>query len=207
MQIIHGGANVWDALAYGEQNPNNVSYFRDQIQNFGNTLTEMGSNFFSNAEDLFNKFNGSKAIQVLRQATKAAQALFQPNIVKQLNTVDEFQNATMIMQRWVMANPVIRQTFQDQKCDGYSDTYVDIQPNTMRDNHYDYRRVMDGVVVETNINDEHGWKVKFYPDDLHENDRELVHDEKVDILNSWDIIEMFMSAGGKDPTSQYGASL
>ena len=103
-----------------------------------------------------------------------------------------------------MANPVVRQTYHEQKCDGYSDTYIDNQPSAIKETHYDYRRVMDGVVVDK---DNDGWSVKFYPDDLHDGDRELVHGEKVDILHSWDIIEMFMKAGDKDPTSQYGAAL
>ena len=92
MQIIQGGADAWDALAYGEQNPNNISYFRNQVQNFGNTLTEMGSKFFSNAEELFDKFNGSKALQLVRQVVKATQSLFQPNII---NHYLPLMNSTM----------------------------------------------------------------------------------------------------------------
>lgn len=205
MQIIHGGLDTWDALTYGEQNPNNINYFRKEVQNFGNTLTNIGQSFFSNAQELFDRFNGSRAIQLLRQATKATQSLFQPNIVKPLSTIDEMQNATLIMQRWIMANPVVRQSYHEQKCDGYSDTYLDAHPGDIRETHYDYRRVMDGMVIVNEETDE--WKVKFYPDDIYENDRELIHGEKVDILHSWDIIEMFMKAGDKDPTSQYGTSL
>lgn len=203
MQIISGGLDAWDALAYGEQNPANVNYFKTQLQNIGNTLTDFGKQFYNDAARIYDSFNGSQAMQVIRNVTKAAKTLFQPNIVKSLFEMDDIQMATMVMQRWIMANPVVRQMYHEQKCEGYSDSYVDAQPGVVGENHYDYRRVMDGVIQE----DGDTWFAKFYPDDLLDGDKELIFEEKVDILNTWSIVEMFMAAGEKDPTSQYNSSL
>lgn len=203
MQIVYGGPEAWDALAYGEQNPLNISYFQNQVQNFGSTLTEMGKRFYSDAGDLYEKFNGSRAMTALRNVTKMAKTLFQPNIVKNLTTVDEMQIAPHVMQRWIMACPEVRTMYNKQQCDGYSDTYMDTSPGTIGETHYDYRRVMDGVVQET----DDGWRVKHFMDDLHDGDRELLHDEKVDILSTWDSLQYFMHPGLKDPTNPYGGSL
>ena len=52
-----------------------------------------------------------------------------------------------------MAQPDIRSLYHKGHCDGYSDTYVDMEPGLVGEQHYDYRRVMDGVVEET----ETGW--------------------------------------------------
>lgn len=204
MQIIYGGVDTWDALAYGEQNPINNNYFRNQIATVSNSLNEVGRQFFSDARDIYERFNGSAAMQAIRTATKAVTSMFQPNVVRSLFEISDFQNATLVMQRWIMANPVVRQTYHDQKCDGYSDTYVDMHPGAIGENHYDYRRVMDGIVQDT---EDDGWKVKFYPDELAHGDRELFLDEKVDILTSWEIIQGFMKIGKADPTSQYGNNL
>lgn len=204
MQIIHGGVDTWDALAYGEQNPINTNYFRNQIQSSFNSLNEIGRQFFSDARELYEKFNGSAAMQAVRNATRAAASVFQPNIVRSLFEIHDFQNASLVMQRWLMANPVVRQRYQEQKCDGYSDTYMDMHPGTIGETHYDYRRVMNGIIQDT---EDDGWKVKFYPDELLNGDRELFLDEKVDILSSWDIIQGFMKAGQEDPTSPYGTKL
>lgn len=203
MQIIAGGLDAWDALAYGEQNPSNLNYFKSQLQNIGNTLTDFGKQFYSDATAIYENFNGSQAMQLLRNVTKAAKTLFQPNIVKSIFDIDDMQMASVMMQRWIMANPVVRQLYHDQKCEGYVDTYVDMHPGDIGETHYDYRRVMDTVVQE----DGDSWFVKYYPDELIEGDKELIHDERVDILNTWEIAEMFIRAGQKDPTSQYNSSL
>ncbi len=203
MQIVYGGVEAWDALAYGEQNPVNISYFQNQIQNFGSTLTEMGKKFYSDASELYERFNGSKALEALRNVTKVAKSLFQPNIVKPLSTVDDIQVASIIMQRWIMACPDVRVMYNAQQCDGFSDTYVDNDPGTIKESQYDYRRVMDGVVDET----DDGWRVKYFVEDLHEGDRDLLHDEKVDILSTWDSLKYFMHNGLSDPTNPYGGNL
>lgn len=203
MQIIYGGAEAWDALAYGHQNPINLGYFQNQIENFSNTLTDIGKQFHADAASIYERFNGSEAMQALRNVTKMAKTLFQPNIVTAITTVENLQIAPLIMQRWIMACPEVRTVYNQQRCDGYSDTYFDSQPKAIGDNHYDYRRVMDGVVKE----DEEGWSVKFYPDELVEGDRNLLFDEKVDILSTWDSLKYFMEAGDKDPTNPYGGSL
>ena len=203
MQIIYGGAEAWDALAYGQQNPVNLNYFQNQIQNFSNTLTDIGKQFHADAASIYERFNGSEAMQALRNVTKMAKTLFQPNIVTAITTVENLQIAPLIMQRWIMACPDVRTVYHEQRCDGFSDTYIDTYPKMIGDNHYDYRRVMDGVIKE----DEEGWSVKFYPDELIEGDRELLFDEKVDILSTWDSLKYFMQAGQKDPTNPYGGSL
>lgn len=203
MQIINGGSIAWDAIAYGEQNSLNVDYFKNQLQNIGNNLNERVMGYYHDAQQIFHSFTNNDVLRTMRNAMKSASLLFQENIIKTIDTMDEIQNASLQMQRWIMANPVVREMYHQQRCDGYSDTYVDLQPNKIADNHYDYRRVMDGIFVSENNED----KFTIYMEDLHEGDRELILSEQNDILTTWNIIEMFMSQGLKDPTSQYNANL
>lgn len=203
MQIISGGLDAWNALAYGEQNPNNLNYFKSQLQNIGETLTDFGKQFYADAGKIYDNFNGAAAMQILKNVTRAAKTLFQPNIVRSLFDLTDIQTSSSVMQRWIMANPVVRKMYHEQKCDGFSDSYVDVQPKLIGEEHYDYRRVMDGVVVE----DEDGWSFKLYPDEIYDGDKELSHEDKVDIMTTWEIIEHYMKAGEKDPTSQFNTSL
>lgn len=204
MQVIYGGASAFDALVYGEQHHANQSYFQQQLQNISSTLTDAGRSFFADAHVLYNQFNGSEAMRKIRAAVNAATGLFQPNRVRYVHDLGEMQNAPFVMQRYIMASPVVREKYHSQQIDGYSETYEDMQPGKIGDNHYDYRRVMDGVLRE----DTEGWYVKFYPDEIYEGDKELSHDEKVDIIGTWDAIEAFLSvAKGEDPTSVWGNKL
>jgi hypothetical protein len=68
--------------------------------------------------------------------------------------------------------------------------------------HYDWRRVMDGIAT---INDD---SVQFtqYVEDTRD-DAELTVFEKVDILRTWNVLQAELSAGEQDPTSPEGLML
>lgn len=202
MVVIEGDLNTWDALAYGEKNPVNLDYLRNQLSNIPQALNDFTNNFYSEARDLFEKYNGSAAQRLIKSVTRSVQSLFRVDTIHSMFELGEIQNANIVMQRWNMANPVVRELYHNQKCDGYSDTYVDMEPNAIKETHYDYRRVMDGVVVDSDDD----WVVKFYPDEIKTGDKELDHTDKMIILETWQIIEMFVKAGD-DPTSPYGSKL
>lgn len=204
MRIIDGGDVAWSAVAFGNHNPVNLDYFKNQLNIVTNNLTDYAKGFYSEVNNIVDRFTNSDAMRSVRLALKGAASLFSNEIIKSLYDIEDFQTASMTMQRWVMANPVVRKSFHEQKCDGYSDTYVDLEPNRIGDKHYDYRRVMNGVAQFDEDGNEY---FKLYFEDLLKEDKELTLSEKSDILHSWDIIEMFMRANKLDPTSQYGANL
>lgn len=203
MRVVSGGTAAWNAIAYGQQNPLNLGYFKSQLENIGQNLNEQAKVFYQDVQSLYDKFNSSEAMRLMRSAMKSAASLFNDNIIRPLTSVDELQNASMQMQRWVMANPVIRQMYHNQECDGYSDTYVDMEPGKIGEAHYDYRRVMDGVVVCGE--DQESFTQYF--EDLYEGDRDLILSEQSDILTTWSFMEAMVKALKDDPTSQYGGQL
>lgn len=196
---------AFDAIVYGEKHPANLEYFRRQTQNVVSNIQDAGRNFFSNLAELNEKFNGSEAMRLGRAAIRAAKSIFKPNIVSSIFDIGGLQQAQPVMQRWIMANPTVRQLYHDQGCDGYADTYIDYHPKKIGNDHYDYRRATNGMVQIDEQKDE--WFVNLHIDDLYDGDRELSHDEKVDIFNTWEIIEMFVKAGKEDPTSASNSNL
>ena len=203
INVIHGaGGDVFNALLYPEQSPFHGNYFHTQVTNFNEILTETGQNFMSAARTIYDKINDSAGAELARRAIRAAKGMFNSNLIVPIFNLEDIQLAQPTMQRWVMANPVVRDLYHQQRCSGFADTYVDMEPGTVKETQYDYRRVMNGVIVE----DEHDWHAKIFFDELREGDRELTHHEKFDILDTWSIVEMFVKAG-KDPTDPYGGSL
>ena len=83
------------------------------------------------------------------------------------------------------------------------DTYVDVEPKRIGDDHYDYRRVMDGVMVITDDD----WYAKCYVEELKEGDRDLSHGEKTDIIQTWSNLEYLIALNKEDPTSADGGFL
>lgn len=196
---------AFDSIVYGEKHPANLDYFRQQTQNIASNIQDAGRSFFSNLSELNEKFNGSEAMRLGRAAMRTAKSIFKPNVISSIFDIGEMQQAPVVMQRWIMANPVVRELYHNQGCDGYGDTYVDYHKKDIAESHYDYRRATDGLVQIDEVNDD--WFVRLYVDDLYEGDKHLSLDEQVDILSTWDIVEMFIRAGKEDPTSTTNSSL
>ena len=205
MQVVYGGTDAFNALVFGDSHPANTAYFQNQVSSLGNTLTGIGQQFFADAAQVYERFNGSEVMRLAKAARRAVTGLFVPNEIIQINTIGGLQQARPIMQRWVMANPVVRELWQNQGCDGYSDTYIDNAPGKIGEDHYDYRKVMDGVVVEKDNGE--SWGYKLYVEDELPDDKPLNSMDKIEILNTWDIAAMFIHAKGEDPTSPFNTSL
>jgi len=205
ISVSYGDDSDYRAFVYGaERAPGTIEFMKSTFNNISNTLTSGGREFFSNAKDIFEEYNGSRALQLAKAALSKMNNAFVRNDVHSIWDIDKFQNAPIVMQRWIMAEPTVRQKFHEQQCDGYSNQYVDVSPGEIGESHYDYRRVMNGMVVTSDDGPE---KVTHYLDELEEGDRELRFDEQLDILNTWERVAFLMNAGGDDPTSSWGGSL
>lgn len=196
-----------DYLLYPEQNQNNQQFFYDQVSKFSQGLTEVGRSFMETSRDIYNMINDSSAVRMAKAAIRAAVGIFHPNTIYQINTLDEIRSAQAMMQRYIMAEPTIREYYNSQRCDGFSDTYLDVEPGKIGESHYDYRRVMTGVITDTTNQDgvDESW-CKTYFEDLREGDRELDHAEKVAIMNTWDMVRLFVGQN-QDPTNIFGGEL
>lgn len=209
VQVVVGNSSSdFEALVYGQQHPGVVEYLRQQVYDVSHTLGEAGNRFALKAQRMFEEFNGSTAIRTARAAVRRAGNMFQRDEVRQMWEIGDIQNAPLTMQRYIMANPVVRNEFHRQRCDGYSGTYVDMEPKSVGVDHHDYRRVMSGVVEEfVNPDGEDDWKFTTYYDDELEGDAPLLFEEKVEILSTWDVVQYMMRQKKEDPTSQLGNSL
>lgn len=207
IQVDFGGVSDFDALMYGQKHQGTLNFLQNNIQQLAqmsHTLTDAGRQFFAGAAQRFEELNSAEAMRLARAAVRRAGSVFQRDEIRSMWELPQIQNAPLTMQRWIMAEPTVRQMYQEQRCDGYSETYVDMHPGAIGADHYDYRRVTNGIIVD---DEEHGWKATIYLDELIEGDRDLTLDEKVDILTTWDIVSSLMKEGSEDPTSSWGGKL
>lgn len=203
MIIVDGGRAAFDGLIYGLHNDSDVNYFRSQTSNIPQMIGAYGDMFKQKSVELFDRFHGSQAVHLAKLAIHHATQIFQSDGIRSLFDAVQFQTAGAVMQRWVMANPTVRTMYHAQQCDGYSDTYVDHDPGKIGDNHYDYRRVMQGMVQE----DGDSWYAHIYSEDLRDGDQELLIHEQASILSTWNILNIMFKKGYEDLTNQYGGTL
>lgn len=198
--------DAFNAFIYPEKNTGGLQYLRNQFNNFTGVLTSTANDFIQKSREQFERFNSSAAMEFARSVVKSVlhQADIPTDIILSIWDLNQFQTASIPMQRWVMANPVVRDLYHAQGCEGYSDTYVDMQPKVSGEEHYDYRRVMDGMIQ---YDKDDNWFAKIYVEDLVEGDRDLTHGEKHDIIQTWSKLEYLIALGKGDPTSPDGGYL
>ena len=197
--------DAFNAFVYPEKHPSGIQYLREQFNNFTGVLTNTANDFIQASKTQVEKFTSHAAVDFARNVLKSfvSSNTVTTDRVMTLFEVNQFQGAGVQMQRWVMANPVVREMYHAQRCEGYVDTYVDVEPKRIGDDHYDYRRVMDGVVVI----DDDNWYAKCYVEELKEGDRDLSHGEKMDIIQTWSRLEYLIALNMEDPTSADGGFL
>lgn len=154
-------------------------------------LTDFSQQFLKKATEAFKHFHDGSLDRAARNIARTVKGVLHPNTIVALNTIQEVQAAKPIMQRYIMACPNIREIYFKQLCDGYSDSYVDFDPGCIGEDHYDFRRVMQGIVKEVKIegSEEMSWVATMYLDELRAGDRELEAEEQFMILEAWEVVK------------------
>ena len=195
MIVVKGGSAAYRALVFGPQNQSNQNFFDSQVASVINAGNEFGQAFANRVLEIRETFNNSAAVQLAKAALNRTRGIFSPNVVKTLTEVQDMQIAKSVMQRWMMANPVARELYNHQRCDGFSDSYVDMQPGKIGENHYDYRRVMDGMVQMS----EDGFFIDMYAEQILPEDEDFDFDEQRQVLRTWMNLEHAIALAHKDP--------
>ena len=201
--VLEGGGDLFDSLAYGRPQPGVYDFLAHKAQQYSQNLTQTGVQFVQNVKSYFAAVTESEAAMLARAAGRKVRSLWDTDDIRGLLDINEFQHAGLKMQRWVMAEPTTRQLYINQGCEGYADSYVDVEPGRVGESHYDWRRVMDGIVVET----DKGWSATTYLEEIRPNDVPLLLDEQADILYAWENLRTHIHRRKSDPTSRYNGSL
>jgi hypothetical protein len=179
-----------------------------QLQSSAAVLTDAGRQFLNTATELHRVYNDGTLDRMARKLTRSVKSILHPNTIVPLDTISAVQSAQPIMQRYIMAQPDIRELYFKQLCDGYSDSYSNYWGSDIREEHYDYRRVMDGIVevVKVEGEEEEMLKVSYYFEDLIAGDRHLDLDEKFTILSAWDVVRNALDSK-TDPTDIFNGCI
>lgn len=208
VNVIQGaGAAGFDYMMFPEQAHSSQAYLQQQLTRFSDTLTDVGKGFLSATKTLYESVANSDAIRKAKAAIRLATGMFHPNMIRPLETLEDLQSAQPMMQRYIMAEPTIRKLYHEQKCDGYNDSYVDVEPDRIGETHHDYQRVMTGVVQEVDNEDGSStWRATQYYHEPYPDEADLTANERVDIINTWEYARLFAETLS-DPTNIFGGTV
>jgi hypothetical protein len=202
--LVEGGADIMDALGGGLPSQQTREWLTEQSQAVSATLSQYSQQFFDQSREMFQTINDSQAMQMLRNVKSRVKDAFTPDLISIGRTLEQLQTAGPNMQRWIMAEPTLRERYLNNTADGYGDTYKNFYGAVAGENHYDYRRVMDGV---GHLDEEDVYVRKHYRDILHEGEEELSTYNKLDIRDTWAMVKHHVERGEEDPSSVYGNPL
>jgi len=196
------GVDLLDICAGGHLDMGTQSWLGDRSDALRATISTAAQGFFNQAASLYTMISTSDAVQALRNLTVKAENAWQSNTITYLNSIEQIQAAPIVMQRYIMAQEDLRKMYLNGEVSGYGETYENLHGDGVGAKHYDWRRVMDGIVT---VQDE-GFQYTQYVEDTRD-DAELTVFEKVDILRTWNQIPDMLSAAEMDPTSPEGLML
>lgn len=203
--VINGNSLEFDALIYPTAHQNTLNYIQNSMAELPRKIVGgAAQQLVTMAQNAYAQLMSSETRMRVMNALSGTHNLRNENRIYSIKTIEECQQATLTMQRWIMAEPTVRQMYHDQLCDGYSDTYVDTEPNKIGEDHYDYRRVMTGVV---DYDEKTDYMTSFYMDHLKDGDRDLEPHEQLLILENWRVVQIAMSQMNDDPTSPFKGKL
>lgn len=202
------GASDFNASLYPESNPVNFQWMAGQFESYSHVLNDMGKQLMEQSKAAFQQ-KLEEANRAARFAARMVKNVFKPNTIRPLETIEELRSAEVIMQRYVLAQPDLRKLYNQQRIDGYSDTYVDVDRGCIGNNHYDYLRVMDGIAVfkEDDESDAPEWVVTEVSLDEDRDTRRLMYEEQMFIIEkTWNAVTKAI-ASGDDPTDIFGGKI
>lgn len=189
--------HVFDILLYPQQHPNNAIWVQNNLQHVNFELTQAGAEHMAYLMQMNKQLNDESALRNARNVLREIQSIVVPNVIFPLLTPGHLQNAPPIMQRYIMACPEIRQEYQQGRLDWYNDTYVDDDPDTIGENHYDYRKAVSGIVQ-----DDASYMVDL--EEMRPGDQELTLREQTDISVTWEFVKECL-VQSYDPLKKYNS--
>lgn len=206
---VTGGAATFDALLLGDQAPITTNLIRQQFASIGQNLSQASMAFVEQVRNTAEELSVGFAAQLVRAAGRALDSLWLPDTIQVLNNIAHIQHAPNAMRRWVMAMPEARELYHAGRTEGYGEYYIDREPGKIGEDHYDWRRVHNGVMQTDVVEDgeEYEFKITTYFEHLREEDTELDLVQQADIQATWQAIRPMLKAGGEDPFSRWNAQL
>jgi hypothetical protein len=196
------GVDLMDICAGGHLDQGTMGWLGERTDALRNTVSATASAFFDQARSMYQMISSNDAIQALRNLTVKNDNAWDTNTIHAISTIAGLQTAAPVMQRWIMAEPRLRQMYVNNEVDGFSETYTNLQGDNIGAKQFDWRQVNTGIVK---FKEDEAYFTNYH-EELYGND-ELSVSQRVDILRTWNAVNDALDAGEEDPSSPYGLQL
>lgn len=202
MPVFYGSPTEASAALFSKPSNAAMQYVNQTIDRFSSYAssipTAIGQMVMDKHRELMDT-GLSRKVEAIRHKINN---FWEEDCIRPLPTVGDIQQAPDSMVRWIMANPTIRNYYHEERVEGFGERYIDREPEYVGKDQYDYRRVMDGMVVVDKETKQASYS-NFHEEYIAE-DVVLTTIEKATIKMAWDTINDNIDEGDiSDPTSEW----
>lgn len=203
---VYADDDTFRALAYGAPRSHDRDYLRDHIASAASRLGRTASAFIERAQQRFDSFDIHALDRKLDALGRKVRHAFDSDDIGPMIKIGEFQQAGILRQRWLMANPKARRLASQDRSWGFRDTYRDMEPGRIGELHSDYRKVTNGIAVS---DAEGNTTIPQYFDAYDADYREELKfgDQTMIMQCMWANLEAIMADGKDDPLDPNNGSL
>lgn len=160
-------------------------------------LVGIAATMYQHTKSAYEDINNAIRLSNIKAAIRSieGQDLVDPNTIQNICNSNMLHTANPTTQRYIMAMPELRELYHKQRVDGYSATYHDSEPGCVGKDHYDYRRVTDGVIIET---EDSSTLTHYFQEDLYD-EGPIDAIDKAITASMWTLVFETIRLGG-DPT-------
>jgi hypothetical protein len=187
-----------DYVLYGDNSAAVSNYLQHQMKSMQGMINPVTDKIYNAMLSSYNYVNDNLIKTGIMSSLRQNHVQANNDYFEVLTNPDQLRNANATMQRWVMAHPGVKAHYLAQNVDGYSDSYTNVFGKGLKEDDYNYRQVMNGVLVDHEEFSEYS----LYYDHLHPGDRLLTYDEQMTVLSTWDHIDHILKTSGIDFTHQ-----
>lgn len=160
-------------------------------------LVGIAATMYDRTKAAYEDINNAIRLSNIKSAIRSIEGndLVDPNTIQNINNSNMLSTVNPMTQRYIMAMPELREMYHKQRVDGYSGTYHDTEPGCVGKDHYDYRRITDGVIIET---EDSSTLTHYFQEDLY-NEGPVDAVDKAITASMWTLVFETIRRGG-DPT-------
>jgi hypothetical protein len=180
------------------------SLISSRVHEYFDRVRDIGNDFVQNVKRMYDDVQYSNRLNLSEVMKQRFDKRYRGDIISGCSTIREIQQAPPVMRRWIMAQPDIRDRYNAGGVSGYDKDFVNGYPEQESGSrHYDYRRVMNGVI---NVVDDVATSTQWIETINQEDD--LSTTQKSIIRNSWLVMQKQLEECGlEDPTSIWNGLL
>lgn len=194
--------SMYHVMQYGAPGQGMINYIQNKLNTLPTVMGQYGTEYINQAKELANRYISTEAVNKVKNFLFNHNPVqFNPNAIRRLNTVEDMQLASPIMQDYIMANPYIRE--HSNEVYGYVDTYQDTNEDLIFNTTIRERRVTDGILTSNEVDKKVDYYFTEYTDNVEEIE-EMDFLDQLSLINTWDMAVHLLKNTDLDPTNPYG---